>query len=551
MNTAAKILLENAQKYKDEIRFQIPVEDGFQAVLWDEYLDKTRSIALYLNHIGVTRDDKVAVYSGTCVEWVYAGFAAQASQGVLVPVYHSNTKDQVHYVLEHSDAKVVFVQKVYLQNVLDSLQKLPLIQKVVCIDGDFDHPLVVSLNDVYEQGAQLHLQKPSLFHDLVHAIQKDDIASMIYTSGTTGQPKGVLLSHENVVDNGEDWLTVLEDQIPQERVDLLWLPLSHIFGWGEIGLGNTLNFTTWFVNPKNVLSLMPDRKPTVFMSVPAYWEKLYIQAQDKARDGSDPLANLLELTGGRLQFCLSGGAGLKREVKDFFLKAGMFIVEGYGLTEASPTLTMNSRHDYDFDSVGKPFPRVEVKLLEDGEIVAKGSNIFKGYYKNQQASLDAVDTDGYLLTGDLGEFTSDGFLKIIGRKKDIIVTAGGKNISPQLIEQHYADDPLIEHLVLYGNEKKYLVAMVTLRKDGVISFARENDISFESYDQLAQSMQIRDQIQNKVDQVNGTLSSYETAKSFFVFPQSLSVEAGHITPSLKIKRNQIHKDFFDEFEGLY
>ncbi|MBW7875452.1 MAG: long-chain fatty acid--CoA ligase [Candidatus Cloacimonetes bacterium] len=563
--TAPRIFLENAKKMAEKPRFQIKDSQGnWKPILWSEYAEKVEQTALWLRSVGVGLNQKVSIFSGTRVEWAYAGIATQCARGVLVPIYHSNTPPQTQYVLEHSDSIVCFTESVFLDHFQKFWDQIPNVKFIVVLDWEDVSQLnhaqfpnhgvdkqILAYGDVLKAGARLHDENNQAFELLVEEAEDEDPCSIIYTSGTTGMPKGVVLSNYNVVKNGEDWISVLGSLIPETRVDLLWLPLSHIFGWGEIGLGNSLGFETYFTNPKDVLPLLQSIKPTVFMSVPAYWEKLFLQAINSSSIETEQIEKLMEVTGGRLKFCLSGGAGLKKEVKDFYFKAGILLVEGYGLTEASPTITMNRPDDFNFESVGKPFPSVEVKLGEDGEILAKGPNIFVGYYKNPEATKDTMTEDGWLKTGDLGEWTSDGFLKIIGRKKDIIVTAGGKNISPQLIEAQFLDNQLIEHIVLYGNEHKYLVAMITLKQHETQKFAKQAGISTSNHSELCTEKAILDFVQKSLEQINQGLASYETIKKFFILPESLSIEKEFITPSLKIKRNVIHKAFREQFEALY
>src|SRR6185312_5081899 len=285
----------------------------------------------------------------------------------------------------------------------------------------------------------------------------------------------VPLTHRNVSVNGLDWLKNNASLLEENDVDLLWLPMSHIFGFGEACLGNTLGFTTYMTDPMSVMAKLPVVKPSVFMSVPSIWEKLATQAQ-AAGEGVAAHNKLKELTGGNLRFCLSGGAGLKKDVKDFFHSAGNLIIEGYGLTETSPTLTMNRPDAFRFDTVGKVFPSVNVKLAEDGEIMAKGPSVFGGYHKDPVATKECFTDDGWFKTGDVGRFTEDGFLQIIDRKKDILVTSGGKNVPPANIEIRFRDDPFIVQVVVYGDAKRYLTAGVWLNDEAVRAHLDERKV---------------------------------------------------------------------------
>ncbi len=573
--TGVHLLLEKGIKKGQGVRFKVPSpRGGWEEITWENFLEHTTKIALYLSHIGIGVEKKIALFAKTRVEWAYCGAAIQACRGILVPVYHSNTPPQVGYILNHSDAEILMTELELLPHIFQIWNEIPLIKKVIIFDLDNNGILlneleqfnrdhkgslkmadiqekVIPLKEVYQIGDSSKKENTSEFENFAKEVQRDDVSAILYTSGTTGNPKGVVLTNENLFTNAEDWINVLGPLIPEKRVDLLWLPTSHIFGWGELGLGNTLDFITYFTNPRDVLKWMPEVKPTIFMSVPSYWEKLYLQAKESSEEKEKQLEKLIELTGGELRFCLSGGAGLKKEVKEFFYQAGLLIIEGYGLTECSPTLTMNRKDDFDFDTVGKPFPRVRLKLAPDGEILAKGPNVFKSYYKDPAKTRDAFDRDGWFKTGDVGEWTERGFLKIKGRKKEIIVTSGGKNISPQLIESRLRDDSYIEYIVLYGNEKKYLVALITLKEEPVTTYAKRTDIPYRNYSDLVKNPAIHALVQKSIDHVNKDLASFETIKKFYIHDGHLSVEGGHITSSLKLKRNRIYETFRDNLEALY
>ncbi|MCP4043045.1 MAG: long-chain fatty acid--CoA ligase [Gammaproteobacteria bacterium] len=575
MVTGVRILQQRGVERSGETRFVVPSSTGgWKEITWGDFLEYTTRIALYLADAGMGRDSKVSILAKTRVEWAYCGAAIQACRGVLVPVYHSNTPPQIGYILNNSDVEILMTEVDLLPRIFSIWGELTNVNKIILFDALDEDGLVnqidrfnrtykkslniadvqgklLSLDDVHRIGAALKKESPEGFDRLVGEIGGEDVSAILYTSGTTGDPKGVVLTNDNLDKNAEDWIEVLGPLIPENRVDLLWLPTSHIFGLGELGLGNTLGFKTYFTTPADVLNLMPEVKPTIFMSVPAYWEKLYGQAKEDAESRGGQIERLLQLTGGSLKFCLSGGAGLKKEVKTFFYAAGLLIIEGYGLTECSPTLTMNSKDDFDFDSVGKPFPRTSLRLAPDGEILAKGPNIFQGYYRDPVATAEVFTGDGWFKTGDLGEWTEEGFLRIRGRKKEIIVTSGGKNISPQLIESGFKDDPYIDQLVLYGDEKKYLVALVTLKEEAICAYARRRQLSWDSYGALLKNPGILSLVQGSVERVNQGLASFETIKRFYIHDAPLTVAEGHLTPSLKLRRNRIYELFKERLEALY
>lgn len=543
---------------------------GWRTTTWGDFLKNSSALALYMKSLGAGPGVKVSIFAKNRIEWTFSLMAIHACRGIFVPVYHSNTPAEAEFIINHSDAQLLITENDMLPVVLQILPGIPGVKHIIVM-GTFGDALKilepvrsqvpesykefesksVFFEDALSEGCAILNSKQDGFKKLALEVNLDDVATILYTSGTTGRPKGVVLTHENLYRNAADWVDVLGVLIPKQRVDLLWLPMSHIFGWGEYGLGNTLGFTTYLTTPWEVLKIMPEVKPTVFMSVPAYWEKLYLDSKNTSSDINSQIDKLHELTGGKLSFCLSGGAGLKIEAKEFFLKAGMLIIEGYGLTECSPTLTMNRRDDFDFNSVGKPFPHVELKLAEDGEILAKGPNIFAQYYKDPEATSEAFTVDGWFKTGDLGVFNERGFLKIKGRKKEIIVTSGGKNISPQLIEAMFKDDPFIEHIVLYGDERKYLTALVTLKEEAVKSYANTIGIHFSGFDELTKHAAIDEIVRKSIDNVNENLASFETIKKFYIHSGHLTVSDGFLTPSLKLKRKRVIDTFSKLLDMLY
>ncbi|WP_428262242.1 AMP-dependent synthetase/ligase [Haliangium sp.] len=540
-------------------RFHVPAEEGWHAVTWGDFAEQIRRVAVYLRERGFRPGERAAIFAPNRVSWAAAALGIQAAGGVMVPVYPASTADQLAYVLTHSDAKALFVDAAPLwERALSALAAMaddasgqgrrPTLERALGLGelpadvGESAGPAGVevhSWDQVMSIGAGAHARAPSEFTATLEAVDLDAPGLMLYTSGTSGNPKGVPLSHRNVGTNARDWLVNNGPLLEEGMVDLLWLPMSHIFGFGEMCLGNTLGFTTYMTTPQAVLAQMPQVQPSVFMSVPAYWEKLAqaaLAGAEADRGAHDARARLHQVTGGKLRFCLSGGAGLKREVKELFYDAGLLIIEGYGLTETSPTLTLNRPDDFRFDTVGKPLPSVELRLDEDGEILARGPNVFAGYHKDPQATAACFTDDGWFRTGDIGRFTDDGFLQIVDRKKDILVTSGGKNVPPANIELRFRDDPSIEHVVVYGDGKKYLVAGVWLAAAAVADL-----------DPAARQAQVS----ARVDEINAGLARHETIKRFFIADTPLTVEGGMLTASLKVRRKHVYQAFRDQFEALY
>ncbi len=563
LRIAPRAIFDALDERRDRVRFQVPVPSAtplppgtapeYRPVTYGEFAAEIREMACFLASLLAT-GDRAAIFAPNRVEWASAALAIQAAGGAIVPVYPASMPPQAGYVIGHSDAKVLFVDTpALLGKIFETWDALADVRKVVLLDDGLD-PLRVAqkLRETKQgipddaaitertihwskaraQGREADAENPGAFRERMNAVPLDAVGMMLYTSGTSGNPKGVPLTHRNVGVNGRDWLQANGPLMNENAIDILWLPMSHIFGFGQMGLGNTLGFTTYLADPASCLSLLPVLEPSVFMSVPSHWEKLAGMA------GGDP-KKLLEITGGKLTFCLSGGAGLKREVKEAFHAAGLLIIEGYGLTETSPTLTMNRPDAFRFDTVGRPFPSVQVKLAEDGEILAKGENVFGGYHKDEAATREAFTEDGWFKTGDVGRFTEDGFLQIVDRKKDILVTAGGKNVAPQNVELRFMGDPHFSHVVVYGDGKKYLVAGVWLT-DALLP----PDVAQDPEKKRAL-------VQAKVDEVNAGLASFETIKTFAIIEQPLTVESELLTASFKVRRKKVYQTFKDTFEALY
>ena len=556
LETTQSIFFTKAAQWAHKPRFMIQENDQWKPILWSEYREKVELVACALNSLGIKPGNKVGIFSQNSLEWIYAGLGITTAQAVLVPIYHNSTPDMAGYIVNHGDLQLLFVQNLIIfDSLISAGSKFPLLKYVVLIEGDSKENRnglkFFNLDDLYHLGENHRDSHPHLIEKLVETTTEEMVAQMLYTSGTTGRPKGVPLTYGNLIASTNDWLAINGPLVSPDSVDLHWLPNAHIFGWGSLGLGNILGFTSYLTNPLEVLKLMPEIKPHLFMSVPAYFEKLYQLSVTSSESKNKQIETLQQLMGGRITFLLSGGAGLKREVKEFFLKAKMWITEGYGLTECSPTLTMNRHDDFNFDSVGKPYPCVNLKLAEDGEILARGPVIFQGYYKDPVATSEVFTEDGWFKTGDVGQWMNDGFLKIMGRKKDIIVTSGGKNIPPENIELRFKDDPYIEHLVVYGDGKKYLVAVVTLGCHVIESWAKENGIPFESWEELCTMSAVETMVQDSINRVNSELSSFETIKYYRIVPENFTPLNGLLTSSLKVKRKKVYQRYETILEELY
>lgn len=569
LKPAPRVVFDELPKRKSRPRFMLQNPDGdWRVVTWAAYAKGIRQAALFLASSGLQPGDRAAIFAPNSVEWITAAMAIEAVGGVMVPVYPANTTPQAAYVVKHSDTKVIFVDTpALLQRIFEAWGEYENVTRIVTLSAQPLEPgpiieamrakglavppvaeverKMVSWSRAQALGAARDAEAPQEFERLLSSVSMDQVAQMLYTSGTSGNPKGVPLTHRNVGVNGQDWLRCNAPLLAEKDVDLLWLPMSHIFGFGEACLGNALGWTTYLCEPAKVMNLLPEVRPSVFMSVPAVWEKLAMSAMHETEPAKRTAA-LAAVTGGEFRFCLSGGAGLKREVKEFFHAAGLLIIEGYGLTETSPTLTLNRPDAFRFDSVGKVLPSVQLKLAEDGEIMAKGPTVFGGYHKDAAATAEAFTEDGWLKTGDVGRFTDDGFLQIIDRKKDILVTAGGKNVPPANIEIRFRDDPFVATVVVYGDAKRYLVAAVWLHEQAVNAHLEKSGVAVGARDEARKAL-----VQTRIDEVNSQLASYETIKKFVIIDTPLTVDSGLITSTLKVRRKEVTKQFGSRLEALY
>jgi len=554
--------------------------DGWADVSYAELGEVVSEVARGLIDLGLEHGDKVSILSHTRPEWTYANFAIFSAGAVSVSVYQTNSPEECHYVIDHSESKAVFVEDAeQLEKIRLVQDRLPALEHIVIFEPSGDIGDTISLDDLRERGRG---RDPEELEQRVSTVSKDDLAITIYTSGTTGPPKGCLLTHGNYreVTSMTEEMGVLEEG----DVVYLFLPLAHAFAkliqYVAIDLGGCIAF--WEKDPQKIIPNLAEVKPTYFPSVPRMFEKIYTLATSNAEDPeqlqkavqlglkvrlaelrgeevSDDerqafeqadeklYKNVRALFGGQIRQCVTGAAPIAREILEFFYACGVPVMEGYGMTETSTVATANVPEDFRFGSVGKPLPRVEARVADDGELLLKGPNIFQGYYKNEEATSETL-VDGWLHTGDLGSIDEDGFVFITGRKKDIIITAGGKNITPANLENGLKQTRWISQAVVVGDRRPYLVALVTLDPDEAPAFASGHGLEVE---RLPKSEEMRAEVQKVVDGVNSKVGPVEQIKYFEILPSDLSQEGGELTPTLKVKRNVVNEKYQGVIEGLY
>jgi long-chain acyl-CoA synthetase len=582
--TLADLLPLAARAYGDTpaVRYK----DGGQWVdrSFSEVAEIVRPLALGLAELGVEKGDRVSILGNTRPEWTYFDFAALSIGATVVPIYQTNSPEECRYVLENADAKVVVVEDdEQLEKIRKVRDQLPRLEHIVRMTGSSEDS--ISTEDLAARGSGDDARWESLYS----AVAPADICTFIYTSGTTGPPKGCIISHGNyraMLD-----MVNATSVIEGEDVSYLYLPLAHSFALliqlGSFDLGATLAY--WERDPLKILPNLAELKPTYFPSVPRIFEKIYTAAnsgmekegglkkaifhwaigvgakmRETERSGRKPgfllsrqyafadkkvLSKIRNLFGGQLRLAVSGAAPINPEILRFFDAAGVLVLEGWGMTETSTAATISSPDDFKVGTIGKPFPGCEVRIADDGEILVKGPNVFQGYHKNDEATRETI-VDGWLHTGDIGEIDSDGFIKITGRKKDIIITAGGKNIAPANLEAEIKQHPLVSQCVVVGDRRPYLVALVTLDPEEAAAYAKEHELDL-SPEQLAADADVKASIMAHVDEINQNFARVEQVKKIAILPQDLSQENGELTPTLKVKRAVVTDKHEQEIEQLY
>ncbi len=533
-----------------------------------------------LASLGIQKGDRVAVLANTRFEWAAMDFGILGIGAVTVPIYQSNKPEEVEWILKHAEPRVLVVEdQSQLRKWEVIAKRCKSVEHVVCMDpgregvdgvsspcpvSGWEHFLGFGLNKF---GAS-----SSYFKDQAKAVGLNDLASIVYTSGTTGEPKGAMLTHTQIMSEVEDVCRAF----PISPMDstLCFLPFAHVMGRIELWLHMYLGFTMSFAESIDRLRTnLAEVKPTVMMGVPRIFEKIYagLLAQIEGhpirkqvftllsgrpsllpRLAADVLIyrKLREGLGGNLRFVVSGGAPLEKKLADFFSQAGLLLLEGYGLTETTAAICVNTPGAFEFGTVGKPLPDVEIKLAEDGEILVKSKKVMTGYFKDDAATASAFK-DGYFCTGDIGQFSERGHLRITDRKKDLIKTSGGKYVAPQKLEGLLKLNPLISHALIHGDRRKYIVALITLNEGYVKTMAKEKNWPFRDFKSLIQHTDVKELVRKEIAQVNKNLSSFETIKNFAILPDDFSVERGELTPSLKVKRRVVDERYKTVIEELY
>jgi len=597
VTTLAELFLHTASHQKPDALLR-KVAGHFQPISTAEMVDRVRRLSRAFDKRGLAREERVSLMAENGPHWPIIDFATLCTGAALVTVYPTLRPDQAAYIVHDSESKFLFVQnREQLDGLLGHRKDLPGVELFVLIDGDESDVAgaavggaeVTTLAALTEEGSDFDAEA---FGDRIHEIGPDDLATLIYTSGTTGEPKGVMLTHGNIVSNMHAALSLFD--IKKEFQALSFLPLAHSYE-------RTIDYCYFHQGcsvayAESVQTLAEDLglvKPHLFVSVPRVYEKvlgkiqenvarssavkqkIFEWAQGVARDalpartrGKSPggllglqlaLADKLVFgkikarLGGRFLFAFSGGAPLAKEIGEFFWGAGIEIYEGYGLTETSPVIAVNTPGKVKLGSVGQPFPGVEVAIAEDGEILSRGPNTMRGYWNKPEATAEAIDGDGWFHTGDIGEIDGEGFLRITDRKKEIIVNAYGKNIAPAPIENQLKASRFISQAVIIGDRRKFLSALIVPDFEGVAAWAEHQKLGLDASDPqaLATDPRVRKLIEGEVATVNQDLAHYEQIVAFDLVPHEFTIEGGELTPTQKVKRRVIDSKYGERIDAMY
>ncbi len=588
--TLTRLFFEAVDKYGAKVAFErLTSETELSGIGYDETRRIVKGVAASLTQQGVVRGDRAAILSENCPEWALADYGCLCAGVIDVPVYATLTARQVAYVLEDSGAKLVFVStRDQMEKALEAAATCPQEVLVVVFDMIADLPVgVMSWASFLAAGADsADAWSDEDFRAAALQAQPHDTATVLYTSGTTGDPKGVMLTHNNVASNVLATCLVLSVSDVDNTIS--FLPLSHILQ----RMADYVFFRSGcrLAYPRSMETLVADMKvvrPTIVVSVPRIYEKIYngvmaahgvkkklidwaVSVADRAIElslaGKKPggvlalqyrLADKLVFSkvknavGGRLRYFVSGGGPLAPTLNRFFNSIGMPILEGYGLTETSPVTTSNSLEAFRIGTVGKPVPGTEIKIAGDGEILVRGPQVMKGYYGKPDATNEVLDADGWFATGDIGEIDADGFLSITDRKKDIIVTAGGKNVAPQPIENLLKTNRFVEQVVMIGDRRRYCVLLIVPAFAELERWASENGISFSDRTELVASAAVLGHMEREVFGMLTDLASFQKPKKIALLEEEFSIENGFLTPTLKIKRRVVHERLDPLIDELY
>ena len=594
-STLTEMFARLTQKYKGSRRdiYRYKVDGKYIGITYEEFYEKVEMVANGFHELGLKRGDKIAILSENRPEWPIADLASLSLGAIDVPIFPTLTAKQIEYILVNGDVSFVVVSNQFqlnkIRRIRDSVKEL---KHVILMNKkeDVGERSVTDFAQLYEMGRSRRDKHRDDFAKWLSRAKPEDVATIIYTSGTTGEPKGVVLTHANFVANIKGAL----DHVPITDKDTLlsFLPISHSFErmagyYSAMTAGATVSYAE---SIETVAQNLLEVKPTIVTTVPRLFERIHSliiknvesgstakkrlfywsisvgrQMADGKKDGKITaflrakyviadrlvLSKLKSRTGGNIKFFVSGGAALAKELGEFFESAGIMIVEGYGMTECSPVIAANKLEAYKFGTVGRPLNNVQVKIDEDGEILTRGAHVMMGYYKNRQATKEAIDKEGWLHTGDIGHVDHDGFIVITDRKKHLFVNSGGKNIAPQPIENLLQQSRFVDQIMLIGDKRRFNTALIVPNFEYLKEFANQQRLKFADENELVNLERINDAIKQDIGELQKDLAKYEQVRRFKLLRSPFTIENGELTPTLKVKRKVVEEKYAELIDSMY
>ncbi|MBP8988060.1 MAG: long-chain fatty acid--CoA ligase [Spirochaetes bacterium] len=594
--TINQVFRNRVQKYGSRIALEKKLNGKWDSVSWEDYYKRAAYVGLALKDMGLQKGDRVSLLSENRLEWLYADMGVLGAGGCIVPIYPTLIDEEVEYIVSHSDSKFLIVENnAQLQKGLYTAKRYPGLKKIIVIDstGKTANPMIMGYNELLDKGKALYNKDAEAFASLADTIAQDDLATIVYTSGTTGVPKGAMITHKNIMAVIKA-LDIIEPHYAYDSDQTVpFLPLSHVFERvaGHF-YGMYVGITASYAESLDTLIQdIQEKRPTVVLAVPRVLEKVYQQILSQVQDqtpfkqkvfywGQKVGSKISELReqkknpgfnlslkykiayaiifkklqnalGGRVRWMTASGAPTAREIILFFNSAGIMVIEGYGMTECCAPATMSNIADYRIGTVGRPLPGVDITIADDGEILIKGDNVFKGYWKMPEETKDSFTQDGYFMSGDIGLFDEAGFLMITDRKKDLIITSGGKNVAPQKIENLIKSDPLFLEAIVIGDKRKYLTVLVNISQEQAERIAKEKGINVNSLHDLFNNPRFKTIVEEHIEKCNQKLARYETVKKVGIIKNEFSKETGELTATLKVKRKAVQQKYQPIIDSLY
>jgi long-chain acyl-CoA synthetase len=595
--TVNEVFRRRVEKYGDRLAVRKKRNGGWETATWNEYYERARAAGLGLLSMGARKGDRVSILSENRLEWLYTDMGALGVGLCIVPIYATLPRSEAGFMVGNSGSKIIVVEDraqldkaLWVKEQCADLEKIVVFNEEDIVEND---PFVISFAKMMELGRRRHEQDPILFERLSNETGPEDLATIQYTSGTTGLPKGAVITHKNIISVLHSLHSVEPRYAYKTDHTAPFLPLSHVYGRiADHMMGMYEGITSSYVESiSTIVDDIKEVRPNMVMAFPRVLEKVYFKILSQVESQSDfkqkiffwgqrvgsevaglrekgePVPALLNLKyriaytmifkklrnalGGRVRYMTASGGPTAREIQHFFNAAGIQVVEGYGMTEATAPVTMSNLAHYRIGTTGPAVPGLEIKIAGDGEILIKGDNVVSGYWNMPEETERVFDADGYFMTGDIGNLDENGFLTITDRKKDLIITAGGKNVAPQKIETLFMNDPLFSMFIVVGDKRKYLSALCNLNMEKAETLAKKHEIPYEKPEDVLENERFMRLVDVRIEEMNKLLARFETIKKYKIIKNQFSPETGELTNSFKVKRKVVHEKYKDVIDALY